>query len=244
MNVQIEKIGDFINSIHDYILETFEITPRDFETTLLPGEKSLLWNRKTGEIHEFDCPLFGRHLHVHDKDAVDEKYVVCCSQVDIIALRYLNGSIFGNEIKTHLINTLHHWLPSATFQNVKVRLAKKSLTIHSYFEPSYLFYLLPDIDKYNLVYNYLHSNIVSYDNYNLSETNMVRSVRRRSRSRSQSQSQSSSSGSGGGRRRGTRRRSSSRGRSRSRSQSSSSYGGQRRQNRRRSSSRGRRSSRR
>lgn len=227
MNVQINKIGDFINSIHDYILETFEISPRDFETTLLLGDKSLAWNRRTHKITEFECKLFNKRLHAHENEINVNDYIVCCSQVDIIALRYLNGSIFDNDagdkssggFKHELISSMHSWLPAATFQNVRVRFLKRNATVTSYFEPSFLFYLLHDIDKYQITYNYLYSNIVNHTNYTLSETVMVKG-RRRSRSSSPAPY--------------SKKRSSRRGRSRSRSPSQTRYrspSGSRRSNR-------------
>lgn len=122
MDLRIKDISEFINCIHDYITEEYNILPRDFETNLVIGQKSLIWYRNTGRIEQFDCLHFNRHLHVHDEISNSKRpNVVCCNEVDIIALKYLEGSIFGN-FKSDIISSLHTWLPAATFQTVQVKM--------------------------------------------------------------------------------------------------------------------------
>lgn len=239
MDVRISNISEFINCIHDYIIDEYEITPRDFETKLVTGDKSLIWYEQTNKIEPFDCYKFNGCLHVHNYgrhgEEKDSAIVICCSEVDIIALKYLYGSIFG-PLKSKIISSLHSWLPAATFQFVRVSLKRQCNIVDSYLEPSYVFHILESIDFVSpLQYNYyIDSNIVLYKSYNLIENNKEIMVRRRSRSRSRSRSMSpsrSSSRSGGGRRRsragrpsnvGRPRNSSTRRRSRSRSRSRSS----------------------
>lgn len=235
MDIRITNISEFINCIHDYIIDEYEITPRDFETKLITGEKSLIWYEQTNKIETFDCMKFNRGLHIHEYGGdANNAVVICCNEVDIIALKYLYGSIFG-PLKSTIIASLHSWLPAATFQFVRVSLKRQCNIVNSYLEPSYVFHLLEYIDFVSpLQYNYyINSNIVLYKSYNLVENNKEIMVRTRSRSRSRSRSTSpsrSSSRSGGGRKRSragrpskvgrpkgssTRRRSRSRSRSRS-----------------------------
>nr|DBA13069.1 TPA: gp72-like protein [Oryctes rhinoceros nudivirus] len=183
MNVSITNIQEFINSIHDFIIETFEIIPRDFETKLLVGNRSLVWHSDVGKIEEFICPKFKHYLHVHEKHNADENLTICCNEVDIIALKYLNDSIFGT-FKNKIISSLHSWLPAATYQHVRVVVRSNTTYINSYFEPSYLFNLLHYIDhSRDIIYTYYHSNIVLYESYNLEGINNKRiMVRARSRS--------------------------------------------------------------
>lgn len=241
MDVRITNISEFINCIHDYIIDEYEIAPRDFETKLVIGDKSIIWYESSNKIETFDCYRFNCGLHIHNFEKTsfteNESMVICCNEVDIIALKYLYGSIFG-PLKSTIISSLHSWLPAATFQFVKVSLKRQCNIVHSYFEPSYLFHLLEYLQFANpFQYNYyIHSNIVLYKSYNLCENNKSIMVRTRSRSRSRSRSMSPSrsssrrGGSSGGRKRSRvgrpskvgRPRNSSRRRSRSRSRSRSS----------------------
>lgn len=186
MDLRITDISEFINCIHDYIIEEFEIIPRDFETRLIVGDRSIAWD--TRSIEEFKCPKFNKHLHIHHEEHCPT--LICCNEVDIIALKYLNGSIFG-PLKYKIISTLHSWLPAATFQAVKVSIKPNCNLIESYFEPSYLFHVLQSPHPITIQYNYyFQRNIVIYESYNLIENNKTIMVRARSRSRSRSPSKS------------------------------------------------------
>lgn len=221
MNVSITDIREFINSIHDCIVERYEIIPRDFETSLIVGDKSYIWHKTSQRLETFDCAQCRRTLHIH-KEYDNDELLICCNDVDIVALKYLNSSIFG-RYKSIIISTLHSWLPSATYQYVKTTIAYNITHVESYFEPSYLYFLKYNEDIFKgLVYSYFNSNIVNYESYNLGGKDdeifiMVR-PRARSRSRSMSparrrRSRSPSAGRRRVRRTRQRRRSSSRSRS-------------------------------
>lgn len=217
MNINIESVPDFISCIFDYITEYFAIEPRDSELQLLQlniGHESLLWD--DGMISTFSCPLFNKKLHVHPEYGASN--VVCCSGVDVMALKYIESCIFSPE-KYKIIATMHHWLPAATANYVGVRYNLTfDETIRSYFEPSYCSKFA---GKMLVYYYYFDSNIVDYSDYAITDPHRTIMVRRRSRSRSSSPS-SSSATSRRGRRGSPRRRRRSRSRSRSRSQSPSS----------------------
>lgn len=143
MNLKIDDLDQFVNCIHDYIIEEFNIHPRDFETRLLVGATSLVWDRRTGNISDLPCSQFNGPLHVHEKYHLansdeDDDLLICCSEVDVIALRYLQGSIFDCQ-KPHIIKTMHDWLPAATMHCVRATMPNKRIRVRSYFEPSYLF---------------------------------------------------------------------------------------------------------
>lgn len=196
MNVYITNIPEFINSIHDFVLETYEIIPRGFEATLLVGDKALAWHTDTEKIEEFTCSRFNKSLHVHE-NYNDPNLILCCNEVDVIAIKYLSSSIFGKH-KREIISSLHSWLPAATFIHVKAHIRKFTKTIKSYFEPSYLFYFMENVYHSNdIVYMYFNSNIVLYENYTLkgkqSLIMVTTTTRRRSRSRSRSPSRSGGS---------------------------------------------------
>lgn len=255
MNVKIANVSEFINCIHDYIIEEYEIIPRDFETQLYIGEQSLVWCN--GAISEFHCPHFDKYFHVHEHEEVDtddksDDKIICCSQLDIIALKYLEGSIFG-ALKREIIKSLHDWLPAVTFQTVDVTFDKTCRIVRSYFEPSYLFWFLHTdavAPNTQITYKYYFNGNIVYSNYSILENEREIMVRTRSRSRSRSRSSSPSRYGGGGgassggrkRRPGRPRKSEYGARSRRRSRSPSmsrSGGGQRRRSRSRSSSRSR-----
>lgn len=230
MNVQIENIAEFLNSLHDYILEDFGLVPRDFETKIFLGSTSIAWSKRTNKLYPYDCDKFNSHLHIHSFDNCAEldELVVCCNEPDIIALQYVHMSIFGPQ-KGGIIQSLHSWLPAVTFRYCKIFILPNrgiddsfnqntGLIINSYFDPSYLSTLLNQSEcaphfsqiTYNYYYN---SNIVNcYNNYNVTnpKTNLLIMVRTRRRSRSRS-----SSPAGGSRRRSRSPSGSSRRRSRS-----------------------------
>lgn len=236
--------------MHDYILEMYEIEPRDFNIQPKLGTTSLHWTSKTCTLKPFTCAHWNGPVHVHDQneilaiakrkpnthaaddvvvvsddddnddddDYLCESFVVCCNEVDIIALKYLNATIFGPQ-KEKLIASLHSWLPAATFHHVNVIFSPphKCIKIDSYFEPTYLFY------AYYIVYESIEYNYYIGSNIEIEETytkqpdrnitiKMASTTRARSRSRSSSPSKrrrrrSPSAGAGSKRRRnGSRRR--------------------------------------
>lgn len=214
MNVKITNICEFINAIHDYILEEFEVLPRDFETKLTIDRYSLVYDINRECILPFECSKSSDILHVHTDQFSTKDFVICCNEVDIIALKYIDTCIFG-DCRSEIISTLHNWLPAATFQNVHTTLltTEPTLTINSYFEPSFLFefvYLANDNRTNQIDYNYFYSNIVGYNSYIISEQQKKIMVNARRRSRSRSASPSG----GVSRRRRSRSRSSSPGRPR------------------------------
>lgn len=264
MRVKIENLDQFVNCIHDYIVEEYEIYPRDFETRLLVGDKSLVWDKRTGEICEISCPKFNGPLHVHEQHQLDESkknLVICCNEVDVIALRYLQGSIFG-ERKAEIITEMHDWLPAATMHWVRVTVPNRLVRVRSYFEPSYLFRFYDGIKQDNLSdlrqidYTYIIGFNIVYpcvdypdNDFYRDQTNQLYPHNRRINimarrlNRARSSSPGTSSGTSSRRRRGRvgRRR-----RSRSRSPAmggSSNAGGSSGMRRRRSRSRSRSSSR-
>lgn len=221
IRLKIRDLDQFINCIHDYIIDEFGIHPRDFETKLLVGSKALVWDQRTDVLCEIHCPQFNGKLHVHEQYMREESkpyLVMCCCEVDVIAMRYLLGSIFDKQ-KSRIISTMHNWLPAATMHHVDVKLIGNPVRAISYFEPSYLFRFYDDDDDvYNpgkfrdhIDYTYIIRNIVyskvqypDDDFYrdkhrakiqNKPQPNIViMARRRRSRSRSRSRSPSRRTG--------------------------------------------------
>lgn len=236
MNLSINNINEFINSIHDYIMGEFEIKPRDFEIQLVVGENSICWNAYDNQVLPYtDCCNFLGPVHIHEDDIRLHNYetIVCCSEVDIIALKYLNTSIFG-PLKTKIISTLHSWLPAVVLNYVDVVWWKKydfdkskGYRIDSYFEPSFLFKLIEYIgiksEFKSIYYNYYYSYIVDeryYTSYiqefskNNTTITLYMQTRRRSYSRGRSPNRSDGTNSANRRRSRSRSRSRSQGRPR------------------------------
>lgn len=164
MNIYISDFDQFIDSIHDYIMGEYEINPRNIDTSLYVGDKSLMWCEDDGKTFEYDCCNFNKSLHVHEDCNLN--CVICCTEVDVVALKYLNSSVFGPK-RAEIISSLHSWLPSATFQYVRVDVtcSSKLLLIESYLEPSYLFYLIGYIDR-PVEYTY-HTDSLLFKPYEL-----------------------------------------------------------------------------
>lgn len=255
IRLRINDLAQFINCIHDYIIDEFGIYPRDFETKLLVGDKALVWDQRTEDVCEIHCPEFNKLLHVHEtyqNEASKPHLVMCCCEVDVIALRYLVGSIFDIQ-KSTIISTMHDWLPAATMHYVDAQLTNNMVRVISYFEPSYLFRFYdddynPGKSRRQINYTYIVRNIVyqlndysdnnSYPDKAKAQGNsdqqavdatvqspktIIKIMARRRRSRSRSRSNSRS----GAACRVQKRRSSRSGRRRRRSQSRSggpSYG--------------------
>lgn len=138
METRISNISEFVNCIHDFIVEEYDIVPRDFETNLIVGDEALIWHKSDGRIESFECPYFNRTLHIHTKEEIsnNKDNVICCNEIDIITLKYLESSIFG-PFKNEIIASLHSWLPAATYQHVNVKINNRLRTYSRKYEPPY-----------------------------------------------------------------------------------------------------------
>lgn len=243
MNIRIDDKIEFINCIHDYIIEHYEIIPRDFETIVDCTEQSLIW--MNGQITKFECNRTGLHIHSeidldYKKFEFDNEPIICCNEIDKVALQYLQSSIFS-KYKSEIILSMHSWLPGATFNYVSLILNPLATTIESYLDPTYLFhFLISPTYQTSLTYRYYLNRNIVYSDYDYTNNDKTIMVRARSRSRSRSRSASPVRARGGrprGSRVGRRRRY----RSRSRSASPNMNNGvvYRSNNRRRTRSRSR-----
>lgn len=171
MEVGIRDVGEFINCLHDYVLEVYEIEPRDFSYIPKRHKTSLVWSaaEALNQLREIKCPRFDGPVHVHA--AKNNLEIICCTEVDCLAVDYLHNTIFG-PFKREIILSLHAWLPAATWACCRVRFITgnshtvnndvvaavppqaQDLHITSYFEPSFLYY------AYKTVYNSINYTFV------------------------------------------------------------------------------------
>lgn len=214
MRIYVNDYSEFLNSIYNYIIETYGLIPRTFEGiktingnafdndassasssggTLTPIEYTSL-----GEFNDYDCVYKNKNLHVHDTDTI------FCTEPEIIAARYVNRSIFGKD-KHKILKTLKLWLPTVTEYNVGVDFVAKHLkadtnnVIYSDLYPSYAnHFLRQNKTNYSTLKYYFISNIdlekgeYSDNHYNVEENEKIIMVRARSRSRSSSRGRSPS----------------------------------------------------
>lgn len=254
MVVRVKEYPEFLASIYNYIIEEYEVAPRDFEMATniknevesvieTDGGKGLKYVPDSG-IVPFECYDYKhnrRALHTH-KTIECNRHLLFCSEPEIAALVYINRSVYGSS-KYRLIGTMKRWLPTVTMNDVEV--AFDGNEVYSDLYPSYSIHFLRQNQTAfaSLTYVYHASNddditdgniVIDEDEYSLTENNKTIMVRRRSRSKSRSRSPSV------GRRAVRSGRSAKRRRSRSRSRSPAASGGSPRpNNRRRSRSRSR-----
>lgn len=127
MIVEIENYSLFIDSIYNYVIDTYEIIPREFELTDQPiVNTSIVYIEN--QIKTFQCSEFGKGLHYHREP------FVFCSIPEIIAVYYIQRSIFGPH-KLRLIETLSWWLPNVTIDSVLVKFNTPIVTSHLF--PAY-----------------------------------------------------------------------------------------------------------
>lgn len=214
MRIDVSNESEFLNCVYDFVLENYEIVPRDFTLTTdllrVRDERPLIYTRD-GQVRTSECQRTDP-LHVHPE--LNDGDLAFCTIPELLAFSYLDRSIF-HRCKPDLIRTMQDWLPSATANYVSVRFDPEDerRPIVSYLEPSYAVRFLTTYTSFASLRYYFISNIVhiAENSYTLEEfdkTIMVR--RRRSRSRSRSRSP------GRPRRYRSRSRSRSRGRSGSR----------------------------
>lgn len=257
MVVRVKEYPEFLASIYNYIIEEYELGPRDFEMATniknevesvieTDGGKGLKYVPDSGVV-PFQCYDYKRNrraLHTH-KTIESNRHLLFCSEPEIAALVYINRSVYGSG-KYRLIATMKRWLPTVTMNDVEVTFDGNK--VHSDLYPSYSIHFLRQnrTPFANFTYVYHASSdeydedditdgniVIDEDEYSVTENNKTVMVRRRSRSKSRSRSPSvgrRSTRSG----RGTKRR------RRSRSRSPAANGGAPRpNNRRRSRSRSR-----
>lgn len=254
MVVRVKDYPDFLTSVYNYIIEEYELGPRDFEmmTNIKNEVDDIIETGGLKYVHEagvvrFECYDYRhdrRALHTH-KTIRSNRNLLFCSEPEITALVYINRSVYGHS-KHRLIDTMKCWLPTVTVNDVRVMFGGNE--VHSDLYPSYSIHFLGQNQTRfaNLTYVYhdtaedddeeiVDGNIVVIHDYTVIENNKTIMVRRRSRSRSRSRSPSA-----------RRRRASTFGvnvkrrrRSRSRSRSRSPVSDNRRRSRSRSNSRSR-----
>lgn len=256
MVVRVKEYPEFLSSIYNYIIEEYELGPRDFEmATNIKNEVESVIETDGGTglkyvpgsgVVPFQCYDYKRNrraLHTH-RTIESNRHLLFCSEPEIAALVYINRSVYGSS-KYRLIGTMKRWLPTVTMNDVEV--AFDGNEVHSDLYPSYSIHFLRQNQTpfANLTYVYHASsdddddditdgNIVKdEDEYSLTDNNKTIMVRRRSRSKSRSRSPSVG-------RRAARSGRSTKRRRRSRSRSPAASGGApRSNNRRRSRSRSR-----
>lgn len=219
MLLKIKDYDDFVSSIYHYIIESYGIIPRDFEGAYDRDsyDTAIQYDTLSGRLVPYLCSQQHCALHTHEND------LIYCTEVEILAARYVYRSVFHKR-KRDILLELKSWLPMATLCAVNIVLNDDDIcdsvySITSDLAPAYCvnFFYIPYVARTKLIYNFI-SNIVT-DNfeseYTVKETDRTIMVRRRSRSRSRSRSASPCPTK---RRRSGRRR---RSRSRSRSRSSS-----------------------
>lgn len=261
MVVRVKEYPEFLTSIYNYIIEEYEIGPRDFEMATniknevesvieTDGGKGLKYVPKMGVV-PFQCYDYKRNrraLHTH-RTIESNRDLLFCSEPEIAALVYINRSVYGGS-KYRLIGTMKRWLPTVTMNDVEV--AFDDNEVHSDLYPSYsihflrqnqtpfanLTYVYHDTSRSSSDDDFTDGNIViDEDEYTLTGDNKTIMVRRRSRSRSRSKSRSRSPSVG---RRAARSGRGTKRRRRSRSRSPAASGGvPRPNNRQRSRSRSR-----
>lgn len=217
MKIRLRNHSEFLNAIYDYVAENYAIELQSFVIDTRPVSGSLIYSdlevlgcyRLAAYPH---CRAYNSHLHVHESNRVavdneeeeEHRRVIsptvlhCCTEVDTLAIRYLNESLVSPD-REMILFSLHHWLPSATSAHVSVTFAPNESVVESYYEPSFAvsFLYAQALDTCRLEYRYFVRNIdlqyadsadelqVSYSVVN-KETNREIMVRRRSRSRSRS----------------------------------------------------------
>lgn len=196
----------FISNVHDYIVELAKTTPntlrfQSFADNNHRNKSIAYYLEKNNTIIEyFDCPLFDRGLHAHNiedgksfaNDTItstrcfrghfyENSPIVFCTSVELAVIEYINQQLtLMPGLKHHLISTLHKWLPSCTFDCVKVRSSgsgssgrssNSNIQVHSYFEPTFITarYNI-DVDckkKYTTLDYYYYETLNHIDNYNI-----------------------------------------------------------------------------
>lgn len=175
ITISVNDEFSFINNVDDYIVESGG--SMRFQSSFNKNNnnddnnrhKSLAYylTKNNAILEYFDCPLFDKGLHTHNieqgksfaNDTVTSTRcfrghfyknnpIVFCTSMELVVVEYINQQLtLVPEIKQNLISTLHEWLPSCTFDCVKLNMfgggsgsssSSKPLQIHSYFEPTFI----------------------------------------------------------------------------------------------------------
>lgn len=197
MIVRVKEYPEFLTSIYNYIIEEYELRPRDFEMMTniknevddiieTDGGKGLKYVEGVGVVR-FKCYDYRhnrRALHTH-KTIESNRHLLFCSEPEITALVYVNRSVYGRS-KYRLIATMKCWLPTVTMNDVEVVFGGDN-EVHSDLYPSYsIHFLRQNQTRFaNLTYVYhthpeterddgiIDSNIVDDDDDDISERNIV-----------------------------------------------------------------------
>lgn len=196
MIVRVKEYPEFLTSIYNYIIEEYELRPRDFEMMTniknevddiieTDGGKGLKYVDGVGVVR-FKCYDYRhnrRALHTH-KTIESNRHLLFCSEPEIAALVYVNRSVYGHS-KYRLIATMKCWLPTVTMNDVEVVFGGDN-EVHSDLYPSYsIHFLRQNQTRFaNLTYVYhthpetepgddgiIDSNIVDDDG--ISDSNIV-----------------------------------------------------------------------
>lgn len=197
MIVRVKEYPEFLTSIYNYIIEEYELRPRDFEMMTniknevddiieTDGGKGLKYVEGVGVVR-FKCYDYRhnrRALHTH-KTIESNRHLLFCSEPEIAALVYVNRSVYGRS-KYRLIATMKCWLPTVTMNDVEVVFGGDN-EVHSDLYPSYsIHFLRQNQTRFaNLTYVYhthpeterddgiIDSNIVDDDDDGISDSNIV-----------------------------------------------------------------------
>lgn len=154
MVVRVKDYPDFLTSVYNYIIEEYEVEPRDFEVVTnirnevddiidRDGGTGLKYVHGDGALLPFACYDYRndrRALHTHTT-VESNRHLLFCSEPEIAALVYINRSVYGPN-KERLIGTLKVWLPTVTVEDVTVRFGDTCNVVRSDLYPSYSVHFL------------------------------------------------------------------------------------------------------
>lgn len=201
MIVQIVDEEQFLCSIYDYIVDDYDILPRDF-----PWIREQIFADVKNRTLQYDivCDVL-RNIVCVGKTVDDTLHgphqsFVYCSIPEIIAARYVHKTIIHPR-KPHILKTLQDWLPTVTLPWIHLIEGESCVeTVKSDLFPSYVsrFLFSQDLQRTFLRYIYYSKSQPYTDNYELHRLDKQvivivkmaprRQKRRRSRSRSRSRS--------------------------------------------------------
>lgn len=100
--------SEFLNCVYDFVLENYEIVPRDFtlasDLVHIRNERPLVYT-EDGQIRSIDCQR-NDPLHVHPD--LPDGDLAFCTEPELLAFSYLDRSIF-HPCKPEMIRTMQDW---------------------------------------------------------------------------------------------------------------------------------------
>lgn len=153
MLLKIENHSKFVDAIYNYIIDTYEILPREFEINSTYDECTTAVQYENNGLVPYNCERFKKIVHTH------ETPLIYCTVPEIVAATYIHRSVFGPH-KIRLLETLAIWLPNVTIDSVYVQFTTSHITSNLF--PNYAIPFCMNNNNHlfnHLVYTYIPFNV-------------------------------------------------------------------------------------